>query len=670
MILKNNNIDETYKNYIMEIGQFYIVKLSIHSIKGGFIMIKVVLKDGSTLEVEKGTSIIEVAKKISEGLARVATCGEVNGEVKDLRYELQEDCELVIDTFDSSLNGKKAYWHTTSHIMAQAVKRLFPDVKFAIGPSIDDGFYYDFDVEKPFTDEDKAKIEEEMKKIIKEDIEIKRFSLPKEKALELMKDQPYKVELIEELPEGEEISFYEQGDFTDLCAGPHLMSTGKVKAVKILSSSGAYWRGNEKNKMLQRIYAISFPKASQLQEHLDLLEEAKKRDHKKLGKELELFMIAPEGPGFPFFLPKGMIIRNVLEDYWREIHRKNGYQEVKTPMILNEELWHRSGHWDHYKENMYTTKIDDVDFGIKPMNCPGGMIVYKSKMHSYRDLPIRMGELGLVHRHEKSGELNGLFRVRCFTQDDAHIFCLPSQIEEEIAGVIKLVNEVYSLFGFDYTIELSTRPDDSMGSDEQWEMAENALKKVLADLNLPYELNEGDGAFYGPKIDFHIKDCLGRSWQCGTIQLDFQMPERFDLTYIGEDGEKHRPVMLHRVIFGSIERFIGNLIEQYAGAFPVWISPVQVKILPITDNEHEYAGKLRQKFEEVGIRVEVDSRNEKTGYKIREAQLEKVPYMLVVGPKEVEANSVSVRSRENGDEGSMEVEKFQERILEEIINKK
>lgn len=633
-------------------------------------MVKVVLKDGSTLEVEKGTSIIEVAKKISEGLARVATCGEVNGEVKDLRYELQEDCELVIDTFDSSLNGKKAYWHTTSHIMAQAVKRLFPDVKFAIGPSIDDGFYYDFDVEKPFTDEDKAKIEEEMKKIIKEDIEIKRFSLPKEKALELMKDQPYKVELIEELPEGEEISFYEQGDFTDLCAGPHLMSTGKVKAVKILSSSGAYWRGNEKNKMLQRIYAISFPKTSQLQEHLDLLEEAKKRDHKKLGKELELFMIAPEGPGFPFFLPKGMIIRNVLEDYWREIHRKNGYQEVKTPMILNEELWHRSGHWDHYKENMYTTKIDDVDFGIKPMNCPGGMIVYKSKMHSYRDLPIRMGELGLVHRHEKSGELNGLFRVRCFTQDDAHIFCLPSQIEEEIAGVIKLVNEVYSLFGFDYTIELSTRPDDSMGSDEQWEMAENALKKVLADLNLPYELNEGDGAFYGPKIDFHIKDCLGRSWQCGTIQLDFQMPERFDLTYIGEDGEKHRPVMLHRVIFGSIERFIGNLIEQYAGAFPVWISPVQVKILPITDNEHEYAGKLRQKFEEVGIRVEVDSRNEKTGYKIREAQLEKVPYMLVVGPKEVEANSVSVRSRENGDEGSMEVEKFQERILEEIINKK
>ena len=633
-------------------------------------MVKVVLKDGSTLEVEKGTSIIEVAKKISEGLARVATCGEVNGEVKDLRYELQEDCELVIDTFDSSLNGKKAYWHTTSHIMAQAVKRLFPDVKFAIGPSIDDGFYYDFDVEKPFTDEDKAKIEEEMKKIIKEDIEIKRFSLPKEKALELMKDQPYKVELIEELPEGEEITFYEQGDFTDLCAGPHLMSTGKVKSVKILSSSGAYWRGSEKNKMLQRIYAISFPKASQLQEHLDLLEEAKKRDHKKLGKELELFMIAPEGPGFPFFLPKGMIIRNVLEDYWREIHRKHGYQEVKTPMILNEELWHRSGHWDHYKENMYTTKIDDVDYGIKPMNCPGGMIVYKSKMHSYRDLPIRMGELGLVHRHEKSGELNGLFRVRCFTQDDAHIFCLPSQIEEEIAGVIKLVDEVYNLFGFDYSIELSTRPDDSMGSDEQWEMAENALKKVLADLNLPYELNEGDGAFYGPKIDFHIKDCLGRSWQCGTIQLDFQMPERFDLTYIGEDGEKHRPVMLHRVIFGSIERFIGNLIEQYAGAFPVWISPVQVKILPITDNEHEYAGKLRQKFEEVGIRVEVDSRNEKTGYKIREAQLEKVPYMLVVGPKEVEANSVSVRSRENGDEGSMEVEKFQERILEEIINKK
>ncbi len=634
-------------------------------------MLKITLKDGSKIEIEKGAKIIDVAQKISEGLARNATCGEINGEIKDLRYEIQEDCDLVIHTFNQEdLEGKKAYWHTTSHIMAQAVKRLFPDVKFAIGPSIDDGLYYDFDVEKPFTDEDKEKIEEEMKKIIKEDIKIERFSLPKKEALELMKEQPYKQELIEELPEGEEISFYKQGDFTDLCAGPHLMSTGKVKSVKILSSSGAYWRGSEKNKMLQRIYAISFPKASMLQEYLDLLEEAKKRDHKKLGKELELFMISPEGPGFPFFLPKGMVLRNVLEDYWRKIHREHGYQEVKTPMILNEELWHRSGHWDHYKENMYTTKIDDTDYGIKPMNCPGGMIVYKSKMRSYKDLPIRMGELGLVHRHEKSGELNGLFRVRCFTQDDAHIFCLPSQIEEEIAGVIKLVDEVYKLFGFDYKVELSTRPEDSMGSDEQWELAENALKKVLEDRKIDYELNEGDGAFYGPKIDFHITDCLGRSWQCGTVQLDFQMPERFDLTYIGEDGEKHRPVMLHRVIFGSIERFIGNLIEQYAGAFPAWLAPVQVKILPITDNQHEYAHKIAKKYEEKGIRVEVDDRSEKTGYKIREAQLEKVPYMLIVGEKEVEENTVSIRSREEGDIGAKAVDEFMKDLLDEIENKK
>ena len=633
-------------------------------------MIKVTLKDGSIIEAEKGSSILDVAKKISEGLARNATCGEVDGKVEDLRYILNSDCSLVIHTFkEDDLEGKKAYWHTTSHIMAQAVKRLFPDAKLAIGPSIEEGFYYDFDVEKPFTDEDKAKIEEEMKKIIKEDIKIERFSLPKKEALELMKNEPYKQELINDLPEGEEISFYKQGDFTDLCAGPHVMSTGKIKTVKILSSSGAYWRGSEKNKMLQRIYAISFPKASLLQEYLDLLEEAKKRDHKKLGKELELFMIAPEGPGFPFFLPKGMVLRNVLEDFWRKIHAEHGYVEIKTPMILNEELWHRSGHWDHYKENMYTTQIDDTDYGIKPMNCPGGMIVYKNSMHSYRDLPIRAGELGLVHRHEKSGELNGLFRVRCFTQDDAHIFCLPSQIEEEISNVIQLVNEVYSIFGFKYEIELSTRPEDSMGSDEQWEMAENALKKVLKDLNLDYELNEGDGAFYGPKIDFHIRDCLGRSWQCGTIQLDFQMPERFDLTYIGEDGEKHRPVMLHRVIFGSIERFIGILIEHFAGAFPVWLSPIQVKVLPITDKEHEYAYKVQKILQEKGIRVEVDDRNEKTGYKIREAQLEKVPYMLVVGAKEVEQNLVAVRSRQNGDEGTCDLQEFIQKILKEIETK-
>ena len=630
---------------------------------------KITLKDGSVKEVNKGISVLELAKEISEGLARNATCAKVNGEVKDLRYNIEEDSEVEILTFDNSEDGKKAYWHTTSHIMAQAIKRIYGnDVKLTIGPAIANGFYYDFDVKENISSDDFEKIETEMKKIIKEDLPIERYSLPRDEAIKFMKEQgeDYKVELIEELPEGEEISFYKQGEFTDLCAGPHLMSTGKVKAVKILSSSGAYWRGDEHNKMLQRFYGISYPKASQLEEYLNMLEEAKKRDHKKLGKELELFMIAPEGPGFPFFLPKGMVLRNVLEDFWRDIHRKNGYVEIKTPMILNEELWHRSGHWDHYKENMYTTKIDGVDYGIKPMNCPGGMLVYKSKMHSYKDLPIRAGELGLVHRHEKSGELNGLFRVRCFTQDDAHIFCLPEQIESEIEGIIKLVDKVYKIFGFEYTLELSTRPDDSMGSDEQWEMAEGALKKVLKDLNMPYELNEGDGAFYGPKIDFHIKDSLGREWQCGTIQLDFQMPERFDLTYIGEDGEKHRPVMLHRVIFGSIERFIGVLIENYAGAFPTWLAPVQVKLLPIADAHKEYAEKVKEELEEVGIRVEVDARNEKIGYKIREAQLEKVPYMLVLGDKEKEAGTVGVRSRKDGDIGAMPIDEFIAKVVEEI----
>ena len=630
---------------------------------------KITLKDGSVKEVQKGISVLDLAKEISEGLARNATCAKVNGEVKDLRYNIEEDSEVEILTFDNSEDGKKAYWHTTSHIMAQAIKRIYGnDVKLTIGPAIANGFYYDFDVKENISSDDFEKIEAEMKKIIKEDLPIERYSLTRDEAIKFMKEQgeDYKVELIEELPEGEEISFYKQGDFTDLCAGPHLMSTGKVKAVKILSSSGAYWRGDEHNKMLQRFYGISYPKASQLEEYLNMLEEAKKRDHKKLGKELELFMIAPEGPGFPFFLPKGMVLRNVLEDFWRDIHRKNGYVEIKTPMILNEELWHRSGHWDHYKENMYTTKIDGVDYGIKPMNCPGGMIVYKSKMRSYKDLPIRAGELGLVHRHEKSGELNGLFRVRCFTQDDAHIFCLPEQIESEIEGIIKLVDKVYKIFGFEYTLELSTRPEDSMGTDEQWNMAEDALKKVLKDLEMPYELNEGDGAFYGPKIDFHIKDSLGREWQCGTIQLDFQMPERFDLTYIGEDGEKHRPVMLHRVIFGSIERFIGVLIENYAGAFPTWLAPVQVKLLPIADAHKEYAEKVKGELEEVGIRVEVDARNEKIGYKIREAQLEKVPYMLVLGDKEKEAGTVGVRSRKDGDIGAMPIDEFIAKVVEEI----
>ena len=560
--------------------------------------------------------------------------------------------------------------HTASHIMAQAIKRLFPQAKLAIGPAIENGFYYDIDVEPKLVEADLEKIEAEMKKIIKENLKIESFKLPRQEALKLMEErnEPYKVELINDLPEDEEISFFKQGEFVDLCTGPHMLYTKAVKVFKLMNITGAYWRGDEKNKMLQRIYATAFENKENLEKYLEELEEAKKRDHRKIGKELELFMIAPEGPGFPFFLPKGMELRNVLEDFWRKIHKEHGYVEIKTPMILNEELWHRSGHWDHYKENMYTTKIDDTDYGIKPMNCPGGMLVYKNSMHSYRDLPIRAGELGLVHRHEKSGELNGLFRVRCFTQDDAHIFCLPSQIEEEISNVIKLIDEVYSIFGFEYEIELSTRPEDSMGSDEQWEMAEGALKKVLKDLNMKYELNEGDGAFYGPKIDFHIKDCLGRSWQCGTIQLDFQMPERFDLTYIGEDGEKHRPVMLHRVIFGSIERFIGILIEQYAGAFPTWLAPVQVKLLPIADSHKQYAEKLKAELEKNGIRVELDDRQEKIGYKIREAQLQKIPYMLILGDKEVEANAVGVRSRKDGDIGQMQLQDFIAKVQKEVEN--
>lgn len=633
-------------------------------------MIKVSLRDGSIIEVESGSSVESVAKKISEGLARVAMAGEVNGEVKDLRYEITTDCTLNILTFND-LNGKKVYWHTTSHILAQAIKRIIPNAKLAIGPAIDNGFYYDFDVEGTFSPDMLNMVEEEMGKIIKEDLEIKRYTLSKAEAIKLMqeKDEPYKVDLINDLPEGEEISFYEQGEYVDLCAGPHLRKTGEVKAVKLVSSSGAYWRGDEKNKMLQRVYGISFPKKSELDEYLNMLEEAKKRDHKKLGKELELFMITPEGPGFPFFLPKGMVLRNILEDYWRKLHQENDYVEIKTPIILNEELWHRSGHWDHYKDNMYTTKIDDIDYGIKPMNCPGGMLVYKSKMHSYRDLPIRAGELGLVHRHEKSGQLNGLFRVRCFTQDDAHIFCLPEQIEEEIKGVIKLVDEVYSKFGFAYTIELSTRPEDYMGSDELWSMAEGALEKVLKDIGKEYELNEGDGAFYGPKIDFHIKDCLGRDWQCGTIQLDFQMPERFDLTYIAENGEKQRPVMLHRVIFGSIERFIGIITEHFAGAFPTWLAPVQVKILPLADAHLDYAKEVKKALISKGIRVEIDDRNEKIGYKIREAQLDKVPYMLILGDKEVQNKAVGVRSRQDGDIGAEQLDEFVLKVLKEVEEK-
>ena len=633
-------------------------------------MIKITLKDGSIMEIEAGISIYEVAKKISERLAKVATAALLNGEVVDLRTVLNEDADLSILTFEDEA-GKGAYRHTTSHIMAQAVKRLFPNAKLAIGPSIENGFYYDYDVEKPFAPEDLEAIEKEMENICKEDLALERFTLPRDEAIKLMKDldEPYKVELIEELPEGEEISFYKQGDYVDLCAGPHLMSTGLVKAFKLTSSSGAYWRGNEKNKMLQRIYGTSFPKKSELDNYLNLIEEAKKRDHRKLGAELDLFTFMEEGPGFPFFLPKGMVLRNLLEDFWRKIHTENGYVETKTPIMLNQSLWHQSGHWDHYKNNMYTTVIDDVDFALKPMNCPGGMLVYKRKLHSYKDLPVRMGELGLVHRHEKSGQLNGLFRVRCFTQDDAHIFCLPSQIESEIITLMHLIDRVYKMFGFDYTVELSTRPEDSMGSDEAWNMAEGALKKALESINMPYKVNEGDGAFYGPKIDFHIKDCLGREWQCGTIQLDFQMPERFDLTYVGEDGEKHRPVMLHRVVFGSIERFIGIITEHFAGAFPMWLTPVQVKVLPISTEKHaDYAKQIVDELKAKGFRVELDDRNEKIGYKIREAQVQKIPYMVVIGDKEIEANMVGIRSRKDGDLGAMSLADFEAKMQDEVDN--
>ena len=530
---------------------------------------KITLKDGSSKEYAESMRVIDIAADISEGLARMATAGEVNGEVVDLRTVVEEDCELSILTFQDE-NGKGAFRHTASHIMAQAIKRLYPDAKLAIGPSVADGFYYDIDRETPLTQEDLEKIEAEMKKIVKEALPIEQFTKPRAEAIAYFqeKEEPYKVELIEDLPEDAVISFYSQGEFTDLCAGPHLMTTKPVKAFKLTSLAGAYWRGSEKNKMLQRIYGTAFPKKAELDEYLTMLEEAKKRDHRRLGKELGLFMVRDEGPGFPFFLPKGMVLKNTLLDYWREIHNKAGYVEIATPIMLSRHLWETSGHWDHYKENMYTTVIDEEDFAIKPMNCPGGILVYQSEPRSYRDLPLRMGELGLVHRHEKSGQLHGLMRVRCFTQDDAHIFMMPEQIREEIKGVAKLIDEVYSLFGFKYHVELSTRPEDSMGSDEDWEMATDALRGALDDLELPYVVNEGDGAFYGPKIDFHLEDSIGRTWQCGTIQLDFQLPLRFELEYTGADGEKHRPIMIHRVAFGSIERFIGILIEHFAGAFP------------------------------------------------------------------------------------------------------
>lgn len=633
-------------------------------------MISITLKDGSSKEYSKGITVGEVAEDISKGLARVAVAGQVDGQTVDLMHPLEEDCQLSILTFDE-IEGKKAFWHTTSHIMAQAVKRLYPNIKLAIGPSIDNGFYYDFDTDKPFTPEDLESIEGEMAKIIKENLELERFELPRQEAIGYMaeKGESYKVELIEDLPEDSVISFYKQGDFVDLCAGPHIPNTGKVKAFKLLSLAGAYWRGNENNKMLQRVYGISYPKKGQLDEYLNRLEEAKKRDHRKLGRELDLFSIHEEGPGFPFFHPKGMVLRNILEDFWRKEHVKRGYEEIKTPIILNRDLWIRSGHWDHYQENMYFTNIDEADYAVKPMNCPGSMILYKRKMFSYRDLPLRMGELGLVHRHELSGALHGLMRVRCFTQDDAHIFMLPEQIKDEIVGVIDLVDYFYKQFGFNYHVELSTKPENAMGSDEDWDAAIDALKEALEEKGMKYVINEGDGAFYGPKIDFHLEDSIGRTWQCGTIQLDFQMPERFNLTYIGADGEKHRPVMIHRVVFGSIERFIGILIEHYAGAFPAWIAPVQVRFLSITDRSGEYIEKLAKEFEDAGIRVETDLRNEKIGYKIREARLQKIPYMLVVGDKEVENQQVAVRSRDEGDLGAMDVKDFMNIIKKAIIQR-
>ncbi|ABO50140.1 Ser-tRNA(Thr) hydrolase / threonyl-tRNA synthetase [Desulforamulus reducens MI-1] len=633
-------------------------------------MIKITLKDGSVREYAVGTTVLEVAKSISQGLAREALAGKVNGKIVDLEYPLKEDAALELLTFNDE-EGKTVYRHSTAHVLAQAVKRLFPDAKLAIGPAIQDGYYYDFDVEQPFTPAQLERIEEEMNKIIKEDIPFKRVELSREEALEHFKkqDEIYKIELITDLPEDAVISCYQQGDFDDLCAGPHVPSTGRLKSLKLMSIAGAYWRGSEKNKMLQRIYGTSFPKKAMLDEHLFRIEEAKRRDHRKLGQELDLFSIQEEGPGFPFFHPKGMVLRNELENFWRQEHKKRGYQEIRTPIILNRSMWEQSGHWAHYKDNMYFTKIDEADYAVKPMNCPGSILVYKTRMHSYRDLPLRWGELGLVHRHELSGALHGLMRVRCFTQDDAHIFMLPSQIKDEIIGVIDLFDYFYNTFGLNYHVELSTRPEKSMGSDEMWEVATNSLRDALEAKKMDYKVNEGDGAFYGPKIDFHLTDSLGRTWQCGTIQLDFQMPERFNLNYVGEDGQKHRPVMIHRVVFGSIERFIGILTEHFAGAFPVWLAPVQVKVLPITDRHHEYARELVKRLQGLDIRVELDARNEKINYKIREAQTQKIPYMLVIGDREMEQGAVAVRERGKGDVGAISVGDFIKKIEDDIQNK-
>ncbi|MGE4507726.1 MAG: threonine--tRNA ligase [Eubacteriaceae bacterium] len=633
-------------------------------------MINVTLKDGTVKSFEAGITVYDVAMAISPGLAKNTMAGELNGELVDIRHEIMDDSELNLLKFEDE-GGKHAFWHTGSHLLAQAVKRLYPEAKLAIGPAIDNGFYYDIDVDVIITPEIMEKIENKMREIVKEGFEITRFELPRDEALKMVSDEGeiYKEELIENLPEDAIISFYKQGEFTDLCAGPHLKDLKGIKAIKLLSLAGAYWRGDEKNKMLQRIYGISFPKKAELDDYLTKLEEAKKRDHRRLGKELDLFSLQDEGPGFPFFHPKGMIIRNELESFWRQEHQKRGYQEIRTPIILNAELWKRSGHWDHYRENMYFTEIDESSYAVKPMNCPGAMLVYKRTGHSYRELPIKMAELGLVHRHELSGALHGLMRVRNFTQDDAHIYMMPDQIEAEVIKVIELADDIYNVFGFSYKVELSTKPAKAIGSDEVWEKATNALRNALEKKGIDYRINPGDGAFYGPKIDFHLEDSIGRTWQCGTIQLDFQMPERFDLNYIGSDGEKHRPVIVHRTILGSIERFFGILVEHFAGKFPVWLSPVQIMIIPVADAHNEFAQDIANQLTALGIRASIDSRGEKLGYRIREAQMQKTPYMLVVGDKEMEGGDLALRVRDSGDVAQISLSDLKEKLLNKIKTK-
>lgn len=635
-------------------------------------MANVTLKGGVVKEYENGTTAMDIAKSIGMGLYKAVCICKINGEYQDLRTPITGDCELEFLTFEDDEEAKRTFRHTASHILAQAVKRLYPEAKLAIGPSIANGFYYDFDVEKPFLPEDLEKIEAEMKKIVKEKLPLERFEMTPDEAIKYYEDKGeiYKVELVKEhADKGENISFYKQGEFTELCAGPHIPDTGRIKAFKLTSATGAYWRGSEKNKMLQRIYATAFTKQADLDAYLEAIEEAKKRDHRKLGRELGLFALRDEAPGMPFFLPKGMVLRNTLINYWRDVHKKWGYYEISTPQIMRRSLWETSGHWDHYHDDMYTTVIDGEDFAIKPMNCPGSILVYELEPHSYKEMPLRYGELGKVHRNELSGALHGLFRVRCFTQDDAHILLAPEQIRDEVVRIAQLFDEVYTLFGLPYEIELSTMPEDHIGSEEDWEIATKALADAITSVGKTYTINEGDGAFYGPKLDFHIKDSLGRTWQCGTIQLDYQLPDRFNLEYTGSDGEKHTPVMIHRVVFGSIERFIGVITEHFAGAFPIWLAPVQVKLLPIADRHHDYALEIAKKLEAKGIRCEVDTRSEKTGYKIREAQLQKIPYMLLMGDKDIEGNCVSVRKRGEGDIGAMGVDEFVEMAAKQIESK-